>query len=37
VILVLNKLDRSFGILELSVFRYPLTQELRQAAIEEAV
>jgi uncharacterized protein (DUF2267 family) len=37
VILVLNKLDRFFGILELSVFRYPLTQELRQAAIEEAV
>jgi len=37
VILVLNKLDRFFGILQLSVFRYPLTQELRQAAIEEAV
>jgi len=37
VILVLNKLDRFFGILSLSVFRYPLTQELRQAAIEEAV
>ena len=37
VILVLNKLDRFFGILELSVFRYPLTQELKQAAIEEAV
>ena len=37
VILVLNKLDRFFGILQLNVFRYPLTQELRQAAIEEAV
>jgi uncharacterized protein (DUF2267 family) len=37
VILVLNKLDRFFGILHLNVFRYPLTQELRQAAIEEAV
>ncbi|HMG92866.1 MAG TPA: DUF2267 domain-containing protein [Chryseolinea sp.] len=37
VILVLNKLDRFFGILELRVFRYPLTQELKQAAIEEAV
>ena len=37
VILVLNKLDRFFGILELNVFRYPLTQELKQAAIEEAV
>lgn len=37
VILVLNKLDRFFGILQLNVFRYPLMQELRQAAIEEAV
>ena len=37
VILVLNKLDRFFGILQLDVFRYPLMQELRQAAIEEAV
>lgn len=37
VILVLNKLDRFFGILQLNVFRYPLTQELRQAAMEEAV
>lgn len=37
VILVLNKLDRFFGILQLNVFRYPLMQELKQAAIEEAV
>ena len=37
VILVLHKLDRFFGILQLNVFRYSLTQELKQAAIEEAV
>lgn len=37
VILVLNKLDRFFGILQLNVFRYPLMQELKQAAMEEAV
>lgn len=37
VILVLNKLDRFFGILQLNVLRYPLMQELKQAAIEEAV
>ena len=37
VILVLNKLDRFFGILQLNVLRYPLLQELKQAAMEEAV
>lgn len=36
VILVLNKLDKFFGILGLNVLRYSLTQELKQAAIEDA-
>jgi uncharacterized protein (DUF2267 family) len=36
VILVLSKLDKFFGILGLNVFRYSLTQELKQAAIEDA-
>lgn len=37
VIVVLNKLDKFFGILGLNVLRYSLTQELRQAATEDAV
>lgn len=36
VILVLSKLDKFFGILGLNVLRYSLTQELKQAAIEDA-
>lgn len=36
VILVLSKLDKFFGILGLDVFRYPLTQEIKQAGIEDA-
>ena len=36
VILVLNKLDKFFGILGLNVFRYSLTQELKQATVEDA-
>jgi uncharacterized protein (DUF2267 family) len=35
VILVLSKLDKFFGILGLNVFRYSLTQELKQAVIED--
>ncbi|HTE31014.1 MAG TPA: DUF2267 domain-containing protein [Chryseolinea sp.] len=35
VILVLTKLDKFFGILGLNVFRYSLTQELKQAIIED--
>jgi uncharacterized protein (DUF2267 family) len=37
VILILNKLDSFFGILQLNAFGYSLKQELKQAAIEEAV
>ncbi len=37
VILVLTKLDKFFGILGLNVFRYSLTQELKQAVIEDPV
>lgn len=37
VIIVLGKLDKFFGILGLNLFRYPLTQELKQAAVEESV
>ena len=36
VILVLSKLDRFFGILGLNVLRYSLTQEIKQAAMEDA-
>lgn len=35
VILVISKLDKFFGILGLNVFRYSLTQELKQAVIED--
>ena len=35
IILVVNKLDKFFGILGLNVFRYSLTQELKQAVIED--
>jgi uncharacterized protein (DUF2267 family) len=35
VILVLTKLDKFFGILGLNVFRYSLTQELKQAVVED--
>jgi uncharacterized protein (DUF2267 family) len=35
IILVVSKLDKFFGILGLNVFRYSLTQELKQAVIEE--
>ena len=35
VILVMSKLDKFFGILGLNVFRYSLTQELKQAVIED--
>ncbi|MEJ7646317.1 MAG: DUF2267 domain-containing protein [Chryseolinea sp.] len=35
VILVLTKLDKFFGILGLNVFRYSLTQELKQAVTED--
>lgn len=37
VILVITKLDKFFGILGLNVFRYSLTQELKQAVIEDPV
>ena len=37
IILVLTKLDKFFGILGLNVFRYSLTQELKQAVIEDPV
>ena len=37
VILILGKLDKFFGILGLNLFRYPLTQELKQAVNEEAL
>ncbi|MBL0745119.1 DUF2267 domain-containing protein [Chryseolinea lacunae] len=36
VIVVLRKLDKFFGIIGLNVLHYPLTQELKQAAIEDA-
>jgi uncharacterized protein (DUF2267 family) len=35
IILVISKLDKFFGILGLNVFRYSLTQELKQAVIED--
>jgi uncharacterized protein (DUF2267 family) len=35
IILVVNKLDKFFGILGLNVFRYSLTQELKQAVTQE--
>jgi uncharacterized protein (DUF2267 family) len=37
IILVITKLDKFFGILGLNVFRYSLTQELKQAVIEDPV
>lgn len=37
IILVVSKLDKFFGILGLNVFRYSLTQELKQAVIEDPV
>lgn len=37
VILVITKLDKFFGILGLNVFRYSLTQELKQAVVEDPV
>ncbi|MEJ1240732.1 DUF2267 domain-containing protein [Chryseolinea sp. T2] len=36
VILVITKLDKFFGILGLNVFRYSLTQELKQAVAQDA-
>jgi uncharacterized protein (DUF2267 family) len=36
VIVVLRKLDKFFGIVGLKVLHYPLTQELKQAAMEDA-
>lgn len=36
VILVISKLDKFFGILGLNVFRYSLTQELKQAVVQDA-
>lgn len=36
VIVVLRKLDKFFGIIGLNVLHYPLTQELKQAAVEDA-
>jgi len=36
VIVVLRKLDKFFGIMGLNVLHHPLTQELKQAAIEDA-
>lgn len=36
VILVITKLDKFFGILGLNVFRYSLTQELKQAVTDDA-
>jgi len=35
VLLIISKLDKFFGILGLNVFRYSLTQELKQAVVEE--
>ena len=35
VIVVLGKLDEFFGILGLNLFQYPLTPELKHAAMEE--
>lgn len=35
VILVLTKLDKFFGLLGLNVLKYSLTQELKQAVIED--
>ncbi len=37
VIVVLGKLDKFFGILGLNLFRYPLTQELKQVTAEESI
>jgi uncharacterized protein (DUF2267 family) len=37
VIVVLGKLDKFFGILGLNLFRYPLTQELKQVTSEETL
>ena len=37
VILVLHKLDKFFGIMGLNIWQYPLPQELKQAAMEDAV
>jgi uncharacterized protein (DUF2267 family) len=36
VIVVLRKLDKFFGIVGLNVLHYPLAQELKQAAVEDA-
>lgn len=37
VIVILGKLDKFFGILGLNLFRYSLTQELKQAVSEESI